>query len=355
MGSAVHQSYNPKAGYCVTVLRWNTSVVPSVLGRMEFWLFMFLHLATYVAYKLGYLSTAHEQYHHLHMPSFDMKIVSAITTFFEVFYTNQCYQRYLQLYSLTRKMLGSAYDLCFVMRLYIRHSSSDVAALYDRIASRWVVVSLLLFIFELKTGEPATEEEWLKLKKLGLARAEEIEFLRNLTPEQRLLVMLHSCADLCKTGTTMVRAPNNYLKDIVAKILTYREAQQQVINTMNLPIPFEYFHLLNMMVIMNCLVWAYYMGVTESWFAPPCYFCAVLIFMGMMDLASQLSNPFGCDQVDFPVNDWMAEFLQNMSALLDYEQDGTSDELAQELKELMDAKSLIIDRDQVVQFFDEDE
>merc|ERR1712203_238123 len=107
----------------------------------------------------------------------------------------------------------------------------------------------------------------------------------------------------------------------------YRAKQQEVADTMNLPIPFEYYHLLNMMVTMNCCAWAYYMGVTHSYFAPLAYFFATLIFMGMMDLATQLSNPFGCDQADFPVNDWVGELMENMSALLDYEQEGSADEL----------------------------
>jgi hypothetical protein len=227
---------------------------------------------------MGYLRTAHEDYTHLFMPSFDMKIISSITTFFEVFYTNQCYRRYLHLYGLTRKMLGTAYDACFAMRLYIRHSSDDPSALYDRIASRWVVVSLLVFVFELKMEEPAGEGEWLKLKRMGLVRDEEVEFLRNLTADQRLLVMLHACADVCKTGLRMVGAPPNYIKDITTKLLAYREAQQQVTNTIELPVPFEYFHLLTMMVMINCSVWAYYMGVTDSYFGPPCFFLRVAHF-----------------------------------------------------------------------------
>merc|ERR1719229_604672 len=83
---------------------------------------------------------------------------------------------------------------------------------------------------------------------------------------------------------------------------------------------------------MNCCVWAYFMGATYSMFGPVCYFFATLIFMGMMDLASQLSNPFGSDQVDFPVTEWLEDFLMNVNALVAYEQEGTGDDLVRELK-----------------------
>jgi hypothetical protein len=54
----------------------------------------------------------------------------------------------------------------------------------------------------------------------------------------------------------------------------------------------------------------------------------------------------------------MAEFVENISALLDYEQNGTSLELVEELTEMLDpdSKSVLIDceRDQLVQFMDAD-
>jgi predicted membrane chloride channel (bestrophin family) len=358
------QHYNPKAGYLATVLRCGASIVPSVISRAEFWGFMGLHFMVYGLYRAGYLEGAHSAYSFLHVDKHDVKIISAITTFFEVFYTNACYKRYLFLYTNTRRMMTAAYDVCFVMRLYIRHSSSDVTAMYDRIGARWVTLTLMLFLYELKNMDDtkqnsaaASDKEWAKIQKMNLVRPEEVEFLRSLSPEQRLLVMLHACGDLGKQGTKAVGAPTNYLKDIIAKLLTYRAAQQDVIDTLNLPIPFEYFHLLNMMVVMNCTVWAYFMGSTESYFAPVCYFFATLIFMGMMDLASQLSNPFGSDQVDFPVTEWMDEYLRNMRALLIYEQEGTGDDLVRELKGELNQErkwSLQVERWEINEFLDEE-
>merc|ERR1719343_187113 len=90
-------------------------------------------------------------------------------------------------------------------------------------------------------------------------------------------------------------------------------------DTVELPIPFQYFHLLNMMVVMNTVTWAYAMGTTRSMFAPVVYFFAALIFMGMLSLGSQLSNPFGEDEVDFPVHEWVTEYVNLSGVLLDYD------------------------------------
>lgn len=74
---------------------------------------------------------------------------------------------------------------------------------------------------------------------------------------------------------------------------------------MALPIPFQYFHLLSMMIIINLGLWAFAMGLTASWFAPVVYVFCSGTFIGMLQLASQLSDPFGNDAVDFDLHGWI--------------------------------------------------
>merc|ERR1712076_130887 len=64
------------------------------------------------------------------------------------------------------------------------------------------------------------------------------------------------------------------------------------------------------MVTMNLCLWAFQMGRSTSIFAPFIYFMSELIFIGMVELASQLSDPFGQDEVDFPINDWLSSYLE---------------------------------------------
>merc|ERR1712066_1041527 len=76
-------------------------------------------------------------------------------------------------------------------------------------------------------------------------------------------------------------------------LVQLRTQQQDVTDSLKLPVPFQYFHLLSIMIVMNLLLWAYSMALTESFFAPVVFvFCSV-IFIGMMELASQLADPFG--------------------------------------------------------------
>merc|ERR1719230_113639 len=103
---------------------------------------------------------------------------------------------------------------------------------------------------------------------------------------------------------------------MIDKLVETRDLQQEVADTMHMPIPFQYFHLLNVMIIVNLLLWAYGMGLTDSVFAPVTYFFAALIFMGMMELANQLSDPFGTDGTDFPTSLWLSETLRRINVII---------------------------------------
>lgn len=104
------------------------------------------------------------------------------------------------------------------------------------------------------------------------------------------------------------------------------EAQKSVLDVVRMPVPFQYFHLLNMMVCVNVSFWAYAMAMTKSLLAPVCFFFAALIFIGMLELAKLFSDPFGDDEVDFPVHIWLQKFLENQSAFVEYNYHGSQND-----------------------------
>lgn len=97
------------------------------------------------------------------------------------------------------------------------------------------------------------------------------------------------------------------LKNIVSKAGEMLLEQKQVTHNMRFPVPFQYFHLLNLMVFVNICLAAYGMAITYSVFAPFSYFFAALIFMGMMELAAELVDPYGDDDIDFPMTHWLTQ------------------------------------------------
>eukprot|EP00747_Dinoflagellata_sp_TGD_P048399 gnl/TRDRNA2_/TRDRNA2_145590_c2_seq2.p1 gnl/TRDRNA2_/TRDRNA2_145590_c2~~gnl/TRDRNA2_/TRDRNA2_145590_c2_seq2.p1 ORF type:complete len:434 (-),score=56.80 gnl/TRDRNA2_/TRDRNA2_145590_c2_seq2:115-1416(-) len=306
--------YDPGATYITTALRMTGTVVPHTLSRVEFWLFFGIHLLTAFMYRQGYLKGADHEKTILFISWHDMQVISAITTFFEVFYSNQSFARYTALYEVTRKMLSDFYGFVYEVSLFVGPASKA----HVRLATRFFLCSVLLFFFEMN-GE-VSDREWGELLELGLVKPEEVRYLTQFNNQQRSMIMLHWSGRVTRCGHALNKhAPANALKTMLDFLLAARHDQQVVLDSLSLQIPFPYFHLLNCMITVNMLLWAYGMGVTDSLFSPFVYFFSALIFMGMMELAAQLADPFGTDEVDFPLNVWMSEVLANTATLIEYE------------------------------------
>lgn len=309
-------THDVQSGPLLTALRLSRTVVKKVISNADFWVFFAVHCTFNILYRLGYF---HEK--HWAMNNDDMHTITAATTFFEVFYTSQCYGRYCKMWSLTKGSFRLAYSYASSVRLWIRPCGKP----YDVIACRWLVVSLILSIVESREKRSIDEEDLRRLQELSLLKEEEIGFIRSLAGHQRMLVMLHASSCVAQTGLKKANAPPNvpvYCNNILLK---FRAKQQEMEELHRFPIPFEYVHLLSFMITINLIVWAYGMAHTESVFAPVFFFFAALIFMGMMDLASQLADPFGEDEADFPVAQWLSDFLRQLSAILEYSYEGTVD------------------------------
>merc|ERR1719183_956980 len=82
------------------------------------------------------------------------------------------------------------------------------------------------------------------------------------------------------------------------------------------------------MVCVNIALWAYSMALSPSVWSPVCYFFASIIFVGMLELAKLFSDPFGDDEVDFPVHIWLQKFLENQQVLAEYAYPGAENNFA---------------------------
>merc|ERR1711972_25485 len=152
---------------------------------------------------------------------------------------------------------------------------------------------------------------------------------KELSPVEKTSFLVHWCLDVGIQGHAMavkaLNVPQNARAGLLNKVQIFRDCQQQVRDILGLPVPFQYFHLLNMMIVINMLLWAYGMGCADSPLYTLVFVFAELIFMGMMELASAFADPFGTDEVDFPVGSWLTEWLSLSVTLLEYETPGQVD------------------------------
>merc|ERR1719188_2487923 len=187
------------------------------------------------------------------------------------------------------------------------------------------MASLLLCFVEFTKEEGLGEEDWQELQSKGLLRPAEVALLRRFDCDPttrgsaKHLVLLHWTGTVTREVHVKSKAISNTFKDMFARLTTILEMQQELVDMMELPVPYQYFHLLNMMVVVNLMLWAYAMGISTSVWAPILFIFAEIIFMGMLELASQLADPFGEDEVDFPVKYWTLDFLRFTAVFIEQE------------------------------------
>jgi len=305
-------------------LHFTQTVVPKTLTTWAFWVFLGIHLMCCALYAAGFLHADDVK-----LNPDDMRVIVAITVFFEVFYTRQCYQRCEKLWRLTNISFTYAYDIAFSMRLFILKNGRP----YDRVAFRWVVVTLLMSLIEARKKRAVTRKDLDMMLDLGLVRPPELAFLQDVTGHQRMLIMLHAAANIGRVGGDKAGAPPDAPKNFCSALMNFRAAQQEMQDLLRFPVPFGYVHLLSLMVCLCLAAQAYGMAITGSIFAPFFYSLTSVVFIGMMDLASRLSDPLGEDESDFPLSKWIQTFLKNVACLIDYQHNGSSDDFRQEIED----------------------
>jgi predicted membrane chloride channel (bestrophin family) len=94
-----------------------------------------------------------------------------------------------------------------------------------------------------------------------------------------------------------------------------RGHMSQIINGLKQPVPWPYFHLLNLMVLVTLSLVAYGLvgyGNPILTFFIHCIICT--IFIGMKNLAVAMSDPFGDDAIDFNLEGFLKGSYKNVVA-----------------------------------------
>lgn len=301
-------AYDMSKGVITVAVSLRGSVIPLVLLRPEFWFLLFCNFGLTVAFERGLL--VEHLYIKNALPGQLCKCLTGLMTFFLVFYTNNCFARYFKLYAYTRDMLGEIY--AFVSEAKLRIMDRN----HQRRAVRYLMGGVFAFFYEAMDGELG-EEQLDRLKKRGLLTRADVEFLLNFPTENKSFVILHWSLEVALFG--LGKGRENFLKMFQDKVYKVRRTQQDVVDTLKLPLPFQYFHFLTMLLVANLLVMSYTIALFQSYFATVMYLFAMIIFMGIREMATAMADPFGDDEVDFPVNDWLQEMFTTAHVILEYD------------------------------------
>lgn len=97
-----------------------------------------------------------------------VRIVTTITTFFEVFYFNQCFARYTNLYNKTRCLMCDTCTFAMVIRTF----HGEAAQQHCRATVRCVLASVLAHLHSVGGGD--SDRSLLEIQRLGVLKQWEV-------------------------------------------------------------------------------------------------------------------------------------------------------------------------------------
>lgn len=301
------------------IFTYHDTVWVHVVRRASFWFFVLGHSVFWVVVKFEFMKhMPFQEFEALHkwigIEPKDLSMITALTTFFQVFYTSQSYSRYFEVNSRVMVLFERAHQYAFGFKVHVH--IDNVRYLWSSL--RWLRMSLLFFFADLRRIE-IQEEHFDNFVGLGHLTPEESEYLRRIAPAHRNILLLDW---MLRATSIALKDHNTNRKDVVRMCLDFQAAQKSVLEITRMPVPFQYFHFLHLMVFFTLSLWAYVLGLQESVMCPIMYFCACFIFIGMLELAKLFADPFGCDEVDFPMDVWFEKFMENQLASINADYPG---------------------------------
>lgn len=312
--------YDPHDGIFSVAFRVSSTVVPLCFRRFEFWVFLSSHLAIVVLRETGNLPPQFKDQDGLWgMPWKVAGVLTGLLTFCIVFYTNLSFLRYGKLYNLTRELECTAHNFAAELRMRVPGQKP-----FQRLALRYLLSSHVLFLFfQTTAASPDPKRNLEELAHHSMLTKEEARYLLEYRGDPTLL-LVYWALESAQKGLEAVGAGKDTHR-FTKQTHKFRNLQCEIQDTVELMMPFQYFHITSLMLAINLFLWAYGMGCTESYISTVIFFFALLIFMGMKELSDAFSDPFGDDEVDFPVFQWLNETMQSTVALLETQFDFASE------------------------------
>lgn len=298
--------YDPQKPALLSLFQWKDTVFGLVFGKAEFWAYMAIHVMT--------ITISTELVDPDDISGFRWEAAGAMQffmSFFLTFFNEKCYARFNQIYPQCCALSDSV--LLFVHELTISLPFEDCRG--HRTMTVKYIIALIYLFYMGTTGGTLSKGEWREAVLKGLLTQPEADMLMNY-PGGRCTMVLASWTMLIVKDALVTdqcwqsRSPQtvHIYNRLNKHLITLLRACHMIGNIIALPIPFAYYHLMNVILVLNFLLMAIVpaLFLQTYWSVFP-FAMALLIYMGLREVSAALADPFGQDEVDFPV----ARFLDH--------------------------------------------
>jgi len=267
------------------------------ISCIEFWLIMGLHIGLIFAMNIEAFSDRVGEW------NFDWTALGAsqfFLTFFVTFYNGHCYKRLLRIYDCSMEVLD---DGCLLAQeLVVSMPSQDL--LRHRVQTmKYILAAIHIFFFHLAGGP--TRKHWRELSWKGLLSQDEIVMLLDYAPGEFSIVHVLAvwAMQVLENGlrnhtlwTSRSQRIAHVYNRMDGHVLALLQAMEDLIEIIALPVPYQYYHMMNVMVLVNCLIFAVAAAVNFRTYVTVFPMAVLCIFMlSIREVAISSATPFGTE------------------------------------------------------------
>lgn len=306
--------YNAKQPTLLSLYPLANPAVLVIFKQPEFWSYIIVHMAL-----CGLLI-----YDWIEIMPIDWKAAGAFqyfTTFFLTFYNANCFARYEKFYKNCTSILDGI--TLFVRELTICFKEQETWQ-HRLQATKYLLASADLFFFSV-CGHKLTVQEWEECVKKGLLTKAEAKLLvRYQGPEVvpilvtwAMIVVTDALTKDCfhmKEKVQKIAHNHNRLDVLKMQVMHH---YRNVAELLAFPIPYAYWHLMNLVFTLNFWLLALQLADFRHWMTVLPFTMALTTFMGLREVSNQLADPFGEDIVDFPLSKYLDSVFDDCISLVE--------------------------------------
>lgn len=312
-----YQNSQPMLKALMMCIRTST-IFGMVSKRGEFWFYLFLH-GTFVSLMLT------DQIPTSAVKDFKWEAVSAVQfflTFFLTFFNGHCYARYTKLYRQCMTIVDNV--ILFAQEVVVTLDHPELER--NRVLCvKYALASVYLFFISLTSGN-ISQVAWRECVRKGLLTEYETDRLKSLPlrSSEYALVLTGWAMQvfdeslehdyLWAPRNMRIGFAHNRASSYMSNLL---RASHEVTSTLAMPIPFPYYHLMNVVLAFDALLLAAVSAFFKTYMTVFPFSVTLLLFMGSREISCSLADPFGPDEEDFPISAFLQLSFDTCICLLE--------------------------------------
>lgn len=248
-----------------------------------------------------------------------ISVINILMVFLMVFYNGQCYTRYMYMYD---HCMGIDISVqTFIQELTVSFDNHDL--LLHRLRAAKLLGAAAFGTFLSMAGGVITDAEYEHILQKGLLNQDEVDFLKKFNGDPIVLIsswalqiVKSACYHPCFGPTPPAfRALIN--NRCVVAVRTIMQKCRELQNLSAMPIPFPYFHTLDLVLSLNFVLLAVALTGLNSVFTIIPFGIVLFLFLGLREVSVGLQDPFGTDMNDFPLGAFLNSVFDRLISQLD--------------------------------------